>query len=391
MMFLVSTAKGKFESYGASYHLEPITYPEVNISNILVVEDSLGKRILRTCPHMVQAIFQAEKTPGFPSRHARIQDIRENSKVIILRGGGIGDLILFLPALKVFKRMLPGGVKLSLATFREKMSLFRGLDDIDELLPMPIRMSDIIGTDYCVEFSSRFDLFRTIHMTDYYLTLMGIEPESIEKDLKEPRLSIKSAGSVNILQKIEGLKKRWEKVIYVNTGATDIIRRLPPEVIVKTARYFPQLAFLLPSQLWTSLQNPSPNLLPIDTEGSLEAYTSAIMASDAVISSDSSAYHIAAAFRKPAIAIFGPVASRLRTAYYSTVHPIDAQYLGQVCQSPCGLSAVTELAHSNLSPYFKSADRCPEAVVKGTHYSPCLLSVSVDRIIEAFSKVIACN
>lgn len=388
MIFLVSDVKGKFESFGVSYYLEPITYPKVDISNILVVEDTLGKRVLGKCPHILRAQFPAEKIPGFPSSISSIGDIPDNSNLLILRGGGIGDLILLIPAIRILKTLLPKGVKITLATFKDRMQIFKGLPEIDRIEPMPIRMSKIIGMDYYVEFSSKLDLFKKIHMTDYYLTVLGIHPMDINDELKEPRLSPDAADSRETICQINQLKSQWKKVIYINTGSTDIIRRIPFQTVMEVARLCPDMAFVHSiDHSLGEIKIPS-NIFFIDTSGSLEKYFSAILASDAVISSDSSAYHVAGAFRKPAVALFGPISSALRTVYYKSVFPIDAGYVGSICSSPCGLNAVTELNRPSPNTEAKVYDRCPEAELKGTRYSPCLLSIAPSQITKALRKVL---
>ena len=390
MMFLVSDIKGKFESFGTTHYLEPISYPEVDISNILVAEDSLGKRILRTCPHILRAQFEASKIPSFPSPIQSPKDILDESKVIILRGGGIGDLILLIPAIRIFKNLLPKGAEMVLATFQDKMPLFEGIPEITELRAMPIRMSDILGLDYYVEFSTKLNLFRSIHMTDYYLTILGISPEKIAHAEKEPWLAPQVVSSQRIINWITELRHSWEKVIYINTGSTDIIRRIPTNHIIKIASYFPDCAFVFSTDPQMQDKGDTPlNTFFLDTHNSLNDYFSAIWASDAIISSDSSAYHIAGAFRKPAIALFGPISSSLRVTYYSTVWAIDANYKGSTCSSPCGLNAVTELKHSNTGKMWDINEGCPEAKAKGTIYSPCLLSISLDSVANLLSKVMS--
>ena len=389
MIFLVSDVKGKFESFGVSHYLEPITYPKVDVSNILVVENSLGKRILGKCPHILRAEFQAEKIPGFPLPLPLLDQIPDGSKIIVIRGGGIGDLILLIPALRIFKNLLGKQIVLSLATFQDKIDIFRGIPEIDELKVMPARLSEMLGYDFYVEFSARLDLFREIHMTDYYLSLFGISYEDVEVSLKEPWVCPETGNSEKVRDWFHNLRKKWANVVYVNLDATDIIRRLPPSLIPELAKAFPNVGFVISRLENKDYLKAYPNLFALDTYTSLKAYFSLILNSDAIVSSDSSAYHIAGAFRKPAVALFGPIASALRAKYYSSVIPIDAQYVGKTCTSPCGLNAVTELKYSNLGKAYDFSKGCPEAQLRGTVYSPCLLSISSEKIIEALSRLLS--
>ena len=163
---------------------------------------------------------------------------------------------------------------------------------------------------------------------------------------------------------------------------------IPFQTVMEVAQSCPDMAFV--HSIDHSLREVKipPNIFFIYMGGSLENYFSAILASDAVISSDSSAYHVAGAFRKPAVALFGPVNSALRTLYCKSVFPIDAGYVGSICSSPCGLNAVTELNPPNPNAEAKVYDKCPEAESKGTRYSPCLLSITPSQITKALHKVL---
>ena len=387
-MFLVSDIKASFECYGSSYDLEPISYPMINVANILVVEDTLGKRILKKQEHFFEAKFEAEKILGFPSKMVSIGSVSTGAKVVILRGGGIGDLILLLPALRIFKNSLPEKVKLTLATFRNRFDLFEGIDEIDDIIPLPTRMTNILGMDYYVEFSEYLDLFRSSHMTDYYLTLLGFDPYKIEPSFKQPDISKGLSKSQRVLEWFRDLRRYWQKIVYVNTGASDTIRRVPIEVIYEVAAAMTDVAFVISSNVDIENREKPPNVFFLDTRYSLKEYISAIFGSDGVLSSDSSAYHLAAALNKPAVALFGPISSKLRSRYYPTVISLDAEYKGQVCNSPCGLSTATEIDQNYNDSKYDLSKGCPEASLKGTIYSPCLLSIPLDKIVHGLSEIL---
>ncbi|HDM75376.1 MAG TPA: hypothetical protein ENG51_02780 [Deltaproteobacteria bacterium] len=389
MMFLVSDGKGTFECYGSSFYLEPISYPSVNLANILVTEDTLGNRLLSNHEHFLEAKFEAEKIPGFPSRMTSVESVSMGAKVVVLRGGGIGDLILLLPALRMLRNRLPKNVKVTLATFCDRFALFEGMDEIDEIITLPARMTNIVGMNYYIEFSERLDLFGSLHMTDYYLTILGIDPEKVKPFLKQPDISKRVTKSEKISEWYRELRRHWKKVIYVNIGATDIIRRLPPSLISKVATALPDVAFVVPSEVHVENRRKPSNVFALETGYSLRAYISAIYYSDGVLSSDSSAYHLAAALNKPAVALFGPICSKLRSRYYPTVISLDADYRGQICSSPCGLNAVTELEQIPGIQKYDISKGCPEANIKKTKYSPCLLSIPLDKIVYALSEILS--
>ena len=120
---------------------------------------------------------------------------------------------------------------------------------------------------------------------------------------------------------------------------------------------------------------------------SLQDYSAAISCCDAVVSADTCTYHIAAGLKKPALALFGPIGSNLRIRYYPTVIPLDADYSGLKCTSPCGLDRIWKddlVEQDRLKP----RSGCPEAKAKGTDFSPCILSITPERLIPKFHQLI---
>jgi ADP-heptose:LPS heptosyltransferase len=105
---------------------------------------------------------------------------------------------------------------------------------------------------------------------------------------------------------------------------------------------------------------------------SFEDYIAAIANCDAVVSTDSAACHLAEALGKPSLTIFGPIRDDLRLRYYNRAYAIRAEYSGKTCRSPCGLS--------------KSDNGCTESRLQRSPYSPCLLSISEERIYQRFKE-----
>lgn len=388
MMFLVSNASGTFKSFGGSLYLEPITYPNVDIANILVVEDPLGKIIMNSCPHILKASFDASKLPNFPALMPSPENVPDKSKVLILRGGGIGDLILFIPALNILRSRVAQGVKLYLATFQEKVELFEGMSGIEDIIVMPTRMSHVIGMDYYLEFSGHSNLFGSMHMTDFYLTLMNIPPETVPTESKVPFFPGTKTMSKKIIRRFEGLRRKNNKIVYFQTKTSSIIRNLPEELSLWLAKNTPEVTFVTTPDAEGERVGWPKNLIALDTTRSLFDYITAIFCSDAVISPDSSAYHIAAALGKPAITLFGPIGSTLRSLYSPTVIPFDAEYTGITCKSPCGTNIVSEFKHLEEVPGYDVSRGCPEANIKKTNYSPCILSIPNEKVREKLKQLL---
>ncbi|MCK4827307.1 hypothetical protein KA005_66870 [bacterium] len=401
MIFLCAHTPCIYKIFGESYYLEPLTYPHINLSHILIVEDTLGERILKRNEHIRKIKFDTSRIPGFPERlQLPPSELPQGSKIILLRGGGIGDLIMLTPAIRALREALPPHSQIILATSRDKQSLFEKDSLIDCIISHPIRMSDFMEADYFVDFTANDTLFASGHMTDFYLARCHIDYRKVAD--KVPWISRKLGSSKSAAGIFEGIRRNHKGAIVLLSGeASDIIRTVPTRVLRIFPESFDEILFIVPQKSGDTKNVEcgeyvnTGNVFFLDTFSSLTDFVSAIQACDAVISSDSAAYHIAAALEKPCLAIFGPVHSSGRALYYPTVHPVDAVYNGACCSSPCGIDTLSNL--KKLSGIDKTgfnwdmydpAKGCPEANLKGTLHSPCILSFSQSELINRFKELI---
>ena len=170
MIFLAATEQCSLKVYDADLHLEPLTYPDINISHILAMEDAMGKRILKTDKRKINRItFEAERLPGFPKPLSKPDQIPPGSRILVIRGGGIGDVLMCTPAIRELRRRLPAQVHLTLATFKSNISLFVDNPDIDSVVAQPLTLGELLKADYYVEFNLPKSVMDSINMTDYYL------------------------------------------------------------------------------------------------------------------------------------------------------------------------------------------------------------------------------
>ena len=401
MIFLCANTSCIYRIFGEDYYLEPLTYPHINLSHILVVEDTLGKRILKKNPHIHKMDFDTSRIPGFPERlQLPPSELPQESKIILLRGGGIGDLIMLTPAIRALGEALPPHSQIILATSRDKQSLFEKESFIDSIVSHPIRMSDFMEADYFVDFTANDTLFASGHMTDFYLAKCHIDYRKVANKIPWISSELKSSQTVGGI--FEGIRRNHKGAIVLLSGeASDIIRTVPPDILRIFPESFDEILFIVPLKSGDTKNVEcgeyinTGNVFFLDTFSSLTDFVSAIQACDAVISADSAAYHIAAALGKPCLAIFGPVHSSRRALYYPTVHPVDPVYNGNCCCSPCGIDTLSNL--KKLSGIDKSgfnwdmydpAKGCPEANLKGTLHSPCILSLSQSELISRFKELI---
>ncbi len=389
MIFLAATEPCTMNVYEAAFTLQPLTYPEVNPAHILVVEQELGKRILQRDRKKVRPLtFDAGRLPGFPKPMPPLGDLEAPCRVILIRGGGIGDVLMATPAIRELRNRLPHGSHLTLATFRSNVPLFSGNPHLDRVISEPMTLGDILGADYYLEFNDPGKLITRTPMTDFYLSGLRIDPAEV-KD-KIPILRPESLFDPVMAGRIRDAGSGFRCVVYLNGLASDRLRDVPPSILDVLPRRHPQFLFLVPACFCeryageTSRALKGSNCLRVDTEGSLSAYVTALSCSDAVITTDSSAYHLAAALGKPALALFGPIESRLRTLYYPTVTGLDANYQGMTCKSPCGKSMLSEFSSTSK----KDLMGCPEAVRQRQRFSPCLF-FAPELLLQSLERILA--
>jgi hypothetical protein len=391
MRFITATKPTPLTVYNENFSLTPVTYPDVDLTQILVMEKELGRRILDKDDSgiLIPVTFETDRIPGFPEALSLSGPIRDNSTVIILRGGGIGDVLMCIPAIRELKNHLPAETRITLATFRSNVSLFENIPGLDSVIAQPLTLARFMEADYYLEFNDHGSYMSSSHMTDFYFTSIGLDHEKAED--KSFSIDIGPLYHGEIAELIKDAGSSYKSTVYLNGLASDVMRDIPEEVL----KIFPQRLtdhlFVVPKPYIDRYDYGAsgllslPNVLCLDTLDSMQGYVTALYTCGSIITTDSSAYHIAAGFDKPCLVLFGPVSPGLRTTYYPGVIALEPGYMGHTCNSPCGKSMFSEFPENKTS----GEKRCPEAAFKKSCFSPCLSSYSEKELLHAFGKLIA--
>ena len=412
MMYLSAKQQGVFTYYGHSYTLEPITPPQVNLRNILVIGYPLDLKICQDNPDTMQNIFfEAERLPGYPKPlTVPPRELPAGSRLMLLRGGGIGDILMLAPALKYLRKAVGNRITIKLSTFAERIPIIEGLGCIDTFFPHPIRLYDLINeSDYYMDFSDPKRIFNDTDMIDFYLDSLFFDPASIPAQDKIPQLSDHLKRSGRIIESMETLNPDRKTRVLFAGNASSPIRHLPPFILKFLSASYPDMVFLVPSDR-TGPSVEALNIFHLDTSGGLTDFVTAINLCDIVVSSDSSAYHIAAAVGTPALVFFGPIGSKIRIGNYPKVVALDSEYSGLTCHAPCGISALQEtpptigIGANNIKNLdsgveivtfdgrtfkFDPKKGCPESNAALTTHSPCMSCFSEADIIKGFEKTLS--
>jgi ADP-heptose:LPS heptosyltransferase len=384
MRFLCVRQPTRANIFGQEYDLKPLDSRLENIQDILVTDNFSAAELLSNHPDILAGVsLDRKRCAGFPKVIDRLEDIDAPGRILIIRNGGIGDHVLFLPALRVFRNVFPKGSEICLSTQKEKHPIFRNNNAIDRLLPLPLPMDFLLEVDYLIDFSERDDLedFHNLHMTDYFLNFLGIDYTRVPD--KTPRIDWDPAGAPEVLTVFDDARKTEndKPIVLLNWTASNALRQLPPDGLLFLVNVFPGIRFVVAQQRSLSDQTEEYlerhridvlNVTPYMED--LAAYMTALLLCDAVVTTDTGAVHLAEALAKPCLVLYGPTRDELWIRYYRNVYPLRAEYKGDTCQSPCGL--------------LKSTSGCSESRLKKSSYSPCLLGITRERIQDAFTGLL---
>ena len=383
---MVVNQPARADIFGCEFDLKPINSPGFEPKNVLVADNGSAFELLKRHPSvLMEASFDMAALHNFPSKPVTISEIQPGSTVLILRAGGIGDHVMLLPALAAFKLSLPPDVSVWLSTQKEKHPIFYSNPAIDELLPLPLGLDNLLKADFIIDFSGSIDDedFASLNMTDYYMKVLGVD-KKISFD-KRPSIHTNPKSAVKIRSAANDLKEKAfsRPLVILQWKSSNPLRDLPPEKLLCLTDAFPEIQFITPISLRRDTsecnftQRYKNKIIDISKcIESLEDYIALFDICDGVVSTDTAAYHLAQAFKKPSLSLFGPISSDLRLRYYHKAYAIDSDYTGQICQAPCGLHKVK--------------NRCPEAGTLNSAFSPCLSSIDQAALFATF-KTMCCH
>lgn len=269
-------------------------------------------------------------------------------------GGGLGDGIMFAPALDILLSRLRGlGIgDIDLAVYSvlplRTASILGRIPGV-RVLSLPVSLTDFMAHDAYVDFTGMLNdpRFATLHMTDFVLERLGIDPTTVADREKEPFLNLGGPALPEVkaalaLARAAAHGKPLLAVVFISAytrtmpdgQAASLIKRL-------SASYYPLLFFPAGWQSAAFVERNGLKCLAHDMSAAsptFNHYFALLSGVDAILTVDTSAVHLGAAFRKPTVAIFNSINQETRIRYSPTVHGVQLVYQGKQCQAPCGLS-----------------------------------------------------
>ncbi len=288
-----------------------------------LVEDTMGGQLVFLCNG-------GTMTPLTESRPFDEKKDWIGKRVLVVRGGGFGDLILLTPVLREIKRRWPAA-HIAVATMSRYAPVLHNLPFVDEVITYPTPKAVANTYDAWVFFEGVIEndhRAKKVHMTDLFAELTGI---SGIKD-KKPEYVVSDHEKIWAMEgypRINGTRR-----LCVQVGASAACRVYPHDQLSKVCSTLHDKGweiFLLgePGEIKTGDAKGIRNL---SAHGlTFRQSCAVILSSDCVVGPDSALIHVAGTLGVPAVGLYGPFPWKLRTAYC----PTTFCFQGKGACAPC--------------------------------------------------------
>jgi ADP-heptose:LPS heptosyltransferase len=263
-----------------------------------------------------------------PKKIARIQELLKsaNPKICIIRGEGIGDVIMTLPAIRALKQLFNGRVDITYATntrYAEGalVKILKGNPDINNVIDresIDDSEYDSVISLHCPAIQHEKPMAPPINRIDLFAGFLGLTPlqDPIPK-IYLSRQEVEEAGTWVYRSGLHG--KKFIVVQLFGSSASRSIDGL--KVKNALARLYDQhkiqsVIVTHSTDKMTEIQwNEIPGSIVVKDKDCREI--SAIMVfADLVLCPDSALLHMAGALGVPTVSVFGPTDPRARINYY---------------------------------------------------------------------------
>ncbi len=296
-------------------------------------------------------------------------------KILLMRAGGFGDLILLTPVLREIKLRWPKA-HVAVASFKEFAQVFKNLPFVDETIAYPVATEAFNTFDAHIAFENAIEKnprANEIHMTDLFAEIVGLTNLSNKK----PELALTPNEVIWALEaypRTDGVQR-----LIVQSGASGLARNYPRDqlgAIVGDLLKRNWEVFLVgrKGEIQTDERENIPNLRNLSAAGLTFRQTMAVINSaDAVLGPDSSIIHVAGAFDIPAIGLYGPFDYKLRTIYSPSVFAIQAH-------GPCAPC----FYHAKRGKHYPDGQPC--ATAKPHQHCVVLASIKPEAVVQKIEQ-----
>jgi ADP-heptose:LPS heptosyltransferase len=313
---------------------------------------------------------------------------KSSFKVALINGagGGVGDGIMFAPALEILIDKLHSltgcNITLEILTHAPALTVsalkrIRGI----KIRRTPLSLADFLKYDAYLDFSGMMKdpIQETSHITDYVLSKIGINPEKISAQAKEPLLRYPPKSLTEIDLPIIRCRQqsKGKKLIALIVSSTKT-RTMPPDLVAELIRilapkYQPVLMMLNTTEATSFIKDYELTNLVLDLSpvaSPTDKFIRILEKMDAIVTIDTSAVHIGGALRIPTIGIFNSINKDYRIKYSPSVLGIQLEYQGKKCKAPCGICKSSLYFKASVSSgqniHWNIIHACDESIDKET-------------------------
>lgn len=291
-------------------------------------------------------------------------------KILIMRAGGFGDLMLLAPVLREIKRRWPT-CTLCVSTMGLYAPVLQGLEYVDEVVSYPVAVSFVEGCAACVFYEKTIEenpRAQEIHMTDVFAEVAGLD--SVADKKPDYRLTARERAWASICYPRTPNTPR----IGVQYGASAYARTFPPALTQQVLDPLYQKGweiFFFGRKGEVQLQGQAERLKNLaDADLTFRQSVAVLNTCDVVLAPDSAMVHASAALDVPCVALYGPFPWKLRTAYSPSVLALQ----GNGACSPC-------FHHAYLNNHFPKHGPCAKE-----HVCVVLAGIPVARITSKLEQ-----
>lgn len=292
----------------------------------------------------------------------RANPFTKTERLVIETFDGIGDIIMSLPtALHLHRR----GIKIYYVVRRPFIPIFDNLEYVDHIYYniSEIKLNDYVYVSTSHQLSNYSQKICRQNRIDTTAALIGVDPSTI-KD-KIPKLVVTSQ-EINRARCYVGNTDK--KVVITSLLAANILRCYPMNLACDVFRRLKKFLFVVVGNKELDIE-PFDNVVNLSGKTSIRDLISLVYISDMVLTVDTGTLHIAGAFNKKTVALFGPIPPEWRTSYYQSVYVLESKARCKYC---------FENPHRSRNYYHCTTD----------NYAWCLRAITPSRIAKKIQELI---
>ena len=268
------------------------------------------------------------KTANLEKQISRLRKNEINVAILNGMGTGIGDTLAGLTALAITRKLLERKFSkvnidalIGPQCFESVAPVYSQSPVVNAVHPLPVTLADLRQYDACFDTGSlmhREDADRLPYV-DFFLKQFGIDYWKIEPARKRNSIGLDKEVAKELDSDIGMLKNDGRKLLLFHPTASGELRSIPEEIIAGTMKeIIANSDYRIVTVVPVPFQHERVTSLT-EKSKSFQHLCAIVSRMDAIVTVDTSIYHIADAFNVPALVLFTTIDPGLRVKYYPTV------------------------------------------------------------------------